>query len=145
MEYPNAWGRERLVREVTALKKKVAELEEEKRNWIFEASVAARKQEAHGEKLREFVLYIATLRNDPKDRKGKRWDILSDVLNSLSAEAQELTRDVAAEFAALAASQPPIPPDIRSRMDADRKRAELERDLLRTPHEGAPSPLDADE
>lgn len=119
MEYPNAWGRPRLIKEVLELKKKVKELEE------------ARSQ---GEMLKEFVQHITQLRNDPRDRKGKRWDILSDVLNSLCSEADELVastkllrpRNVAMEFAALAASQPPIPPEIRERMDADRKKAEEE-------------------
>jgi hypothetical protein len=115
VEYPNAWGRERLVREVTALKKKVAEFEEAAKAVVEEWDA-----------------------NEIGQLDGEYIDKLRDLLPAPP-------RDVAAEMNELAASQPPIPPDIRARMDADRKKAEDERDLLRPSHEGPARPVDEDE
>lgn len=44
------------------------------------------------DQLEDFVAHVAKMRNDPKSRKGKRWDILSDVLNDLGSEARDLKR-----------------------------------------------------
>lgn len=39
----------------------------------------------------DFTKYVASLEfNDPNARKGKRWDILSDVLNDIIEEAREI-------------------------------------------------------
>lgn len=44
-------------------------------------------------RLRAFVKSVAALeRNDPSARKGKRWDILSDVLNDIIDEARTLAK-----------------------------------------------------
>jgi hypothetical protein len=91
-------GRERLVREVTALRKKVAEFEEAAKAVVEEWDA-----------------------NEIGQLDGEYIDKLRDLLPAPP-------RDVAAEMNELAASQPPIPPDVRARMDEDRKKAEAERD-----------------